>query len=122
MKEWWIKRVQYRDVSETHYPQTSAQLGLERTERDIMVCKGRIQGSYPIYLPRDAVFTKKLIQFVHYETLHGGVGTYDGGSNRVPKDWVPCLRGLVKKRSDCWGCKRFRSDRTYSGTAAQRQN
>ena len=25
VKEWWIKQVQFRDVSETHYPQTSAQ-------------------------------------------------------------------------------------------------
>ncbi|CAB4008582.1 Hypothetical predicted protein [Paramuricea clavata] len=35
-KEWWIKRVQLRDSWQTQYPETSARLGLERTERDIM--------------------------------------------------------------------------------------
>ena len=127
-KEWWIKRVQLRDSLQTHYPQTSARLGLERTEHD-MVCKGRIQGSYPIYLPHDAVFTKKLIQRVHCETLHGGVGITMAALRECY--WVPRLRCLVKKvRSDCWGCKRFRvraatvpvpglvpKDRTNPGTA-----
>ena len=60
-----------------------------------MVCKGRIQGSYPIYLPHDAVFTKKLIQRVHCETLHGGVGITMAAVRECY--WVPRLRCLVKK-------------------------
>ena len=128
-KEWWIKRVRLRGCLQTYYPQTSARLGHERTERDIMVCKGRIQGSYPIYLPHDAVFTKKLIQRVHCETLHGGVGITMAAVRECY--CVPRLRCLVKKvRGDCWGCKRFRvraatvpvpgllpKDRTNPGTA-----
>ena len=73
-REWWIKRVQFRDTLQSHYPDTCGRLGLEASEHGILVCKGRIQGSYPIYLPHNAPFTKKLVQRVHCETLHGGVG------------------------------------------------
>ena len=70
-KEWWIKRVQFRDTLQSH---TCGRLGLKASEHGILVCKGRIQGSYPIYLPHNAPFTKKLVQRVHCETLLGGVG------------------------------------------------
>ena len=36
--------------------------------------RGRIRGNYPIYLPRDAEFTEKLVQRIHCKTLHGGIG------------------------------------------------
>ena len=90
---------------------------------------GRISGNYPIYLPRDAEFTEKLVQRIHCETLHGGIGfTMAAVRERY---WVPRLRSLVKLvRKKCWGCKRFQQrafttpvagqlpdDRTNPGTA-----
>ena len=53
-------------------------------------------------------FTRKLVERVHVETLHGGVGLTMAA---VREDyWVPKLRRLVKSvRTDCWGCKRSRA-------------
>ena len=48
--------------------------GLEASEQGTLACKGRIQGSRHIYLPHNAPFTKKLIQRVYCESLHGGIG------------------------------------------------
>ena len=107
-KEWWIKRVQFRDTLQSHYPDTCGRLGLEASDHGILVCKGRIQGSYPTYLPHNAPFTKKLVQRVHCETLPGGVGLTMAAVRE--QYWVPRLRALVKKvRVECWGCKRFRA-------------
>ena len=59
-----------------------------------MTCHGRIQGQTPVYLPNNSKFTEKLIQKVHYETLHGGVGlTMTAVRERY---WMPKLQSLVK--------------------------
>ena len=82
-----------------------------------------------MYLPADALFTRKLVQRIHVETLHGGV-TLTMAAVRE-EYWIPKLRKLVKSvRSACWGCKRFQAspltipppgplptDRTIEGTA-----
>ena len=103
----WIRRVQLRDTVEQHYKETSTQLGLQTDDRGIIVCIGRMQGIHPIYLPRNAVFTEKLVQSVHCETLHGGVGLTMAAVRET--FWIPRLRSLVKMiRSRCWGCERFR--------------
>ena len=39
----------------------------------ILECRGRIEGEYPIYLPRDCTYTEKVIEQAHLATLHGGV-------------------------------------------------
>ena len=59
-----------------------------------------------MYLPRDAKLTEKLVQQVHSETLHRGVGlTMAAVQEQV---WIPQLQSLVKfVRSCCHGCKRF---------------
>ena len=92
---------------------------------------GRIRGHYPVYLPRDAEFTEKLVQRVHCETLNGGIGlTMAAVRDRY---WVTRVRSLVKiVRKKCYGCKRFQQraftppvagqfldDRTTSGTAVE---
>ena len=106
-KYWWIRRVQLRDTVEQHYKETNAQLGLETDDRGIIVCIGRMLGIHPINIPRNAVFTEKLVQRVHCETLHGGVGLTMAEVRET--FWIPRLRSLVKMiRSRCWGCKRFR--------------
>ena len=59
-----------------------------------------------MYLPADAVFTRKLVQRIHVETLHGGVALTMAAIRE--QYWIPTLRQLVKSvRSACWGCKRF---------------
>ena len=58
-----------------------------------------------MYLPVDATFTRKLVQRIHAETLHGGVSLTMAAVSEIPT-----LRKLVKSvRSTCWGCKRFRA-------------
>ena len=66
----WIKRVQAEDSKKPHFLQTSQRLNLVKNNGGILECHGRIQGSYPTYLPADALFTKKLVQQFHVDTLH----------------------------------------------------
>ncbi|XP_068712807.1 uncharacterized protein [Montipora foliosa] len=69
---------------------------------------GRIQGKRPMYLPVDATFTRKLVQRIHAETLHGGMSLTMAAV--CEEYWIPTLRKLVKSvRSTCWGCKQFRA-------------
>ena len=79
-RDWWIRRIQQRVQKETHYPKLVEELGLRTNADNILVCHGRIQGKYPIFLPRGAKFTEKLVQRVHSETLHGGSELNYGGS------------------------------------------
>lgn len=72
----------------------------------LLGCHGQIQGKYPVYLPIKAVLTRKLVQKVHCETLHGGVGLTMAAVRE--QYWVLKLRSLVKSvRSECYGCRRF---------------
>ena len=36
-------------------------------------CRGRIQGDYPIYIPKDSLLAEKIVQVAHIRTIHGGV-------------------------------------------------
>ena len=47
-----------------------------KEQRRLYECRGKIQGSYPIYLPLapSAVLWEKLVQDAHMLTLHGRVG------------------------------------------------
>ena len=59
-----------------------------------------------MYLPADATLTRKLVQRIHAETLHGGVSLTMAVIRE--KYWIPTLRKLVKSvRSACWGYKRL---------------
>ncbi len=87
---WWIKRIQERDRQESHYPKTKAELDLRLNEENLTVCHGRILGQHPVYLPRNATFTEKLVERMHCETLHGGVGLTMAAIRE--KYWVPKLR------------------------------
>ena len=54
-----------------------------------------------------SLFTRKLVQQVHAETLHGGVSLIMAAIRE--EHWIPTLRQIVKSvRSACWGCKRSR--------------
>ena len=96
-----------------------------------MECRGRVQGDYPIYLPDSEFYTKKLVQYAHEVTLHGGVGLTMA---KVREEyWTPRLRRLCKQViKGCVGCRRFQAsavakpptgnmpkDRTQGTTAYQ---
>ena len=105
-KMWWIKRVQNEDSKNPHFVETSRKLNLVKNNEGIYECHGRLQGSFPTYLPADALFTKKLVRRTHVETLHGGVLLTMAAVRETY--WIPKLRKLVKSvRGSCWGCKRF---------------
>ena len=81
-------------------------LNLQENEDGINICKGRIQGEYPIYLPFNHKMTEKIIEHAHKETLHGGVALKMA---KVREDFrIPKLRSMLKRiRKNCYGCKRF---------------
>ena len=54
--------------------QDQLRLNLQKDSEGLHECCGRIQGSYPIYLPASAVLSEKLVQDVHILMLHGRVG------------------------------------------------
>ena len=108
MKKWWIKRVQLQHSITAHHERTKVALNLQKNVGGLLECRGRIRGKYSVYLPCNAPFTKKLVERVHVETLHDGVGLTMAA---VREDyWVPKLRRLVKSiRTNSLGCKRFRA-------------
>jgi hypothetical protein len=104
---WWSKRAQQDAAINGEIEKSKVQLNLQLNGEGVLECRGRIDGHYPIFLPQDHLFTRKLVEQVHLTTLHGGVAM----TMAKIRDhyWVPKLRQLVKRvRSDCWGCKRFR--------------
>ncbi|XP_078384079.1 uncharacterized protein LOC144666532 [Oculina patagonica] len=58
---WWIRRVQTRAQNTPKVASDKLQLNLQPNGEEILECRGRIQGRYPIYLPDDSVFTEKLV-------------------------------------------------------------
>ena len=68
---------------------------------------GRIQGEYPIFVPRESKLAEKLVEEAHIQTIHGGV-TLTMAKVRS-KYWV---RQLVKRvLRQCYGCKKFQVKR-----------
>lgn len=107
-KTWWIIRAQRDAQNKDHYVKDQLQLNLQLNQQQVLECRGRLQGEYPIYLPDDHLFTSKLVLQAHLTTLHGGVGLTMAKVRE--RYWVPRLRRLVKKiRAKCWGCVRFRT-------------
>ena len=108
---WWIKRAQNSAHQQPNFQADKLQLNLQYNDKQVLECRGRIIGEYPIYLPDDHPFTAKLVFNAHVATLHGGIGL------TMPKVrekyWVPRQRRLVKKlRGSCYGCKSFEQEHT----------
>ncbi len=70
----WIQRVQKVSQINPIFEQHRRELNLQLNDQGFIECRGRIEGRYPIYLPTDTLFTRKLVEKIHRETLHGGVG------------------------------------------------
>lgn len=77
-------------------------LNLQFNDQNILECRGRIEGDYPIHLPDNHVFTPALVDQTHTATLHGGVNMTIAKIRE--RYWVPCPRQLVKTvRQKCFG-------------------
>ena len=103
--EWWIKRVQ-RSYHETEQFEDKLRLNLQLNSNGLYECRGRIQGSFPLYIPPKSVLSQKMLQDAHIVTLHGGVGLT---MTMIRRDYlIPRLRQLTKKvMRGCFGCKKF---------------
>ena len=70
-------------------------LNLQRNTNDMYECRGRIQGDYPIYIPKYSLLAEKIVQEAHIRTINGEVSLT---MTEVRKNyWIPKLRGLTKK-------------------------
>ena len=59
----WTKRpqgIQSDDVTDDRQ-----RLGLEENDQGILICRGRVQVHYPVYLPDKHPYTVKLVEAVH---------------------------------------------------------
>ena len=75
---------------------------------DIYVCHGRIQGTYPKYLPSGSLLSEKMTMNAHINTLHGKVSLTMEYIWR--SYWIPRLRQLTKNIiGSCNWCKRFQT-------------
>lgn len=102
----WLLRVQSQGAENMEEDRLS--LNLQKNQDGVLVCCGRLQGAYPIYIPDASTFAGKYVQHAHKATLHGGVGLTMA---KVREEyWIPRLRRLVKKIiKQCYGCKRFQA-------------
>ena len=66
------KRAQREGMNSKSYENDRLQLNLQLNDQQLLECRGRIQGVYPVYLPDTAVYTEKFVEEVHKATLHGG--------------------------------------------------
>ena len=101
----WIKLIQRISPERPKDVETSEEEGT------IMV-KTRVPGYKPILLPQRGEFTRRVIEYYHIKTLHGGVASTM--SKIREKFWIPKLRSLVKTLVHrCNLCKRGRVKRLH---------
>ena len=102
-KKFWIKREQQKVKNTEKFKISKEMLDLQENVEGIYVCRGQIEGSHPVFIPRDSLLAEKLICQSHKNTLHGGVVL---NMTRVRSNyWIPALRKLtksvVRKSYDC---------------------
>ena len=49
------------------------ELNLVKNHNEVYQCQGRIQGDYPIYVPKNSKLAEKIVQHFHKKALHRGV-------------------------------------------------
>ena len=102
----WEKKTQKQWKGSDQFQEDQLRLNLQPNRKEVLECRGRIQGNYPVYLPDSALYTLKFVQHAHEITLHGGVGLTMAKVRE--SHWIPRLRKLVKRViKQCYGCKRF---------------
>ena len=96
----WIRKAQQPSNLATN-------IELEKGDDGILRYVGRIPNYKPIFLERNHLLVKSLIQACHLKTLHGGVSVTM--SKVRERFWIQKLRSIVKKvLHNCNLCKRFR--------------
>ena len=104
--KFWEKGTQVRCQGTSGFQEDQQRLNLQKNADGLYECRGRIQGDYPIYLPDDALFSKRLVLHAHLQTLHEGVSLTMAKIRE--KYWIPRLRWLTERViNECLGCKRF---------------
>ena len=80
----WIKKSQREAEENPKVEEIKRELNLQPNEMGILECRGRIEGEYPIYLPRDCTYThaESGRASTSYHTSRRG-GTDHGGSSRT---------------------------------------
>ena len=86
-RRFWERRAQQEGMRSEKFEEDRQKLNLQLNNNDLLECRGRIQGVYPVYLPEIAVYTKKFIQEAHESTLHGGAGMTT--AKVCEQHWVP---------------------------------
>ena len=105
-REFPIKEEQHRYSKCERFGLRKQQLNLKLSEEGLYKGYSRIQGEYPIFVPRKSKLVEKLIEEAHIQTIHGGV-TLTVAKARS-KNWVSTLRQLVKRvLRICYGRKKF---------------
>ena len=108
--KWWIKREQERYSVTEKFLEDQQRLNLQKNDEGIYVCKGRIQGHYPVYLPPRVSLSEKIVQDAHLLTLHGGVGSTMAYFRQ--EYWIPRLRQLAENVISHWyECKKLTATR-----------
>ena len=94
-RRFWEKKAQRESVNSKNYENDRSQLNLQLNDQQLLECRGRIQGVYPVYLPDTAVYTENFVEEAHESTLHGG--TQLTMAKVRERHLVPRLRRLVKR-------------------------
>ena len=104
--KFWEKGRQVRCQGTSGFQEDQQRLNLQKNADGLYECRGRIQGDYPIYLPDDALFSKRLVLHAHLQTLHEGVSLTMAKIRE--KYWIPRFRRRTKRViNECVECKRF---------------
>ena len=81
-------------------------LNLRKNNAGIYQCMGRIQGQYPLYIPRRSILAEKIVHEAHKRTMHGGVILTMAAVRQ--NYWITKLLQLKKRIIRyCFGYKRF---------------
>ncbi len=102
--QWWINTTQHKAEGNRDIEGIKLQLNVKLNKVGILECRGRIEGDNPIHLPRNCIYTQKVVveqvEQALLAKLHGGVALT---MTRICEQfWVPKLRYLVKRaRCNC---------------------
>ena len=69
-----VRCTQEANINSRQFQNDVERLNLQKNEQGVFICKGRIDGDYPAYLPPTSLLSEKIIMDAHLHTLHGEVG------------------------------------------------
>ena len=72
-KLFWIKHKQQKTEKTDSSKEDQGCLNLQKNNTGIYQCMGRIQGRYPLYIPRRSILAEKMVHEAHKRAMHGGV-------------------------------------------------